>query len=36
MPKWTTPKSVRNGNAAIVVPIGGVILVILWIVRLGS
>jgi hypothetical protein len=36
MVKWTTPKSVRNGNAAVVVPLVGVLLVLAWIKGLGS
>lgn len=36
MVKWTTPKSLRNGNAAAVVPLVGVLLVLAWIVSLAS
>ncbi len=36
MLKWTTPKSVRNGNAAAVVPMVGVLLVLAWIKGLAS
>lgn len=36
MLKWTTPKSVRNGNAAAIVPLVGVLSVLAWIMRLAS
>ncbi len=36
MLKWTTPKSVRNGNATVIVPLVGVLLVLAWIKGLGS
>ncbi len=36
MIKWTAPKSVRNGNTAVIVPLVGVLSVLAWIVRLAS
>ncbi len=36
MLKWKTPESVRGSSASLTIPLVGVLLVLVWLVRLAS